>query len=69
MPARTESELVSTMKAHLRGRSTSRSPESLLAEMVQDGVIEVVGDARGEPLYDLTHAFADLREIELEAAA
>jgi hypothetical protein len=68
VPARTESELVATMKRAMRG-TKGKAPESLLEEMVRDGVIEVVGRADGEPLYDLTAAFAPLRELDLELAA
>lgn len=66
MPARTKSELVATMKRALDGYH-ARKPASLLDEMVQSGVICVVGKVRGEPVYDLAEAFADLRDLDLAA--
>ena len=61
-----ESQLVATMTAALHGRSPSRTAESLLAEMVQDGVIEVVGRDGSEPMYDLAPAYATLRTLPHE---
>ena len=66
MPA-PRSQLVRTMRRALGRRSGTKAPESILAELVQDGVIQVVGHAGREPLYDLTPAFADLRALPLDS--
>jgi hypothetical protein len=56
-------QLLTTMRRALGRRGGTKSPESLLAEMVEAGVIQVVGRAEREPLYDLAPAFADLRTV------